>query len=97
MRWVPGKSGMGTFTISSNVRVEATNVTHNGKATTTTPRMRIAWATRSATGRFSTMSAVVESFIFRCRRASILHFPLDEAELDHRERDHDEHEDHRLG
>src|SRR5689334_15713983 len=57
-------------------------VTYSGKATTATPAMRMRCATKSAQGRFSTIS--------------VLDLLLDEAELHHRERDHDDHEDHRL-
>jgi hypothetical protein len=53
----PTVSGMGTDTISSKVRVDATNVTHSGRATMITPAMSTACAKKSRIGLFSTMSS----------------------------------------
>src|SRR6185436_6202989 len=78
--------------ISSYVSVEATKVTYSGKATITTPRISTRWRRNVRIGRFSTIRI---RRLFRCP-CSVLHLLLDEAELHHRERDDDEHQDHRL-
>src|SRR3990172_10795095 len=76
--------------ISSSLSVEATKVTYSGKATAATPSSSTACVNSVSQGRFSTISSRA------ARRPSVLHRALDEAELDHGERDDDEHQDHRL-
>src|SRR5436309_922235 len=53
-----------------------------------TPRISTACENTVSQGRFSTMSARPAT--------SVLHLLLDEAELRYRERDHDNHQHHRL-
>src|SRR5262245_16720057 len=65
--------------------VEATNATHTGKATITTPMISTTWAKTVSQGRFSTIGA------------SVVDTPLDEAELHDGQRDQDQHHDARLG
>src|SRR5262245_61996408 len=69
--------------ICSSVSVDATKVIQSGNAIAATPSSRIACEKNVSQGLFSTIL--------------VLHLALDEAELDHRERDDDEHDDHRLG
>src|SRR3954467_13058456 len=73
---------MGTLRMSSSVRVEATKVMYSGNAITRIPAIRIACENAVSQGRCSTIS--------------ILHFPLDVAELHHRQSNDDQHQDHRL-
>src|SRR3954466_9053464 len=63
--------------------VDATNVTQIGNAISATPKIMMACDMTVSHGRFSTM---------RGPRASVMHLALDVAELDHGQRDDDQHE-----
>src|SRR5512135_2735236 len=69
----------------SAVCVDAMNAMYSGNATTTTLAISSAWQKKVSQGRFSIIVG-----------ALVLHLALDEAELHHGERNHDDHQDHRL-
>ena len=83
-KWLPGKSGIGTWLTVWKSWLAATKTTHSGIKSAIRLKISSACVNASRSGVFSIMASPV------------MDAPLDEAELDEGERDDQEHQHDRL-